>query len=298
MHPVLFRIPLPGGGYFDVASYGVMLALGTLAGVFVALRLARRDGVSGDNVVDLGFWSVLAGVLGAKVWFIAQNWNAFPDKMDLLRNFRSGLVFYGGLAGASLAAFIYMRRHRLPVLKVFDVLAPTAMLGLAFGRTGCLLNGCCYGKPTDWAWGIQFPRIVQGDEIVGSPAFLDQFYSRVSGITAASTASTPLAPVQPFEAIGALVIFAILLLARRKRKAYGETTALLFVLYPLLRFTTEFMRGDNERVLVGLTIPQLASLAVLAVAAAALVRLRTATPEALATAPQQPAKRERRAKAR
>ena len=91
MHPILFRIPLPGGLYFDIATYGVMLGLGTIFGALVAVRLGKRDGVDRDTVIDIAFWGVLCGIVGAKLWFIVQFWDAFPDKADLFKNFRSGL---------------------------------------------------------------------------------------------------------------------------------------------------------------------------------------------------------------
>ena len=262
-----------------------MLALGTLAGVLVAIRLAKKDGVKADTIIDLGFWTVISGIAGAKLWFIVQNWGEFSDKWDLVVNFRSGLVFYGGLLGAAAAAIIYVRVKRLQVLKTLDIIAPTAALGLAFGRIGCFLNGCCYGRLTTSAIGMHFPKVLSGGEIVGSPVFVDQLNRAQPLVTTQDVVSQAVIPSQLIGSAGALVVFALMLLSRRWRKYYGEQTALLFILYPVARFIVEATRGDNSPVLWGLTVPQVFSIMAFVLALAGLVALRTARPRSLEISP-------------
>jgi len=282
LHPILFRIPLPWGGHFYVASYGVMMALGVVAAVFVALRLARRDGIRAETVIDIAFWGVLGGIAGAKAWFIAQNWGDVADKWDLFRNFRSGLVFYGGVLGGAAGIIGYAAAARVSILKLLDVAAPASMLGLAFGRVGCFLNGCCYGSETFSAIGVCFRKVVENGMIVGSPAFVEQMNKGM--VTAASEVSKPVLPSQLFEVAGALAVFALLLALRRTRRFYGEGTALLFVLYAIVRFGVEFTRGDNVPVALGLTIPQLFSAGAFVAGIAGFVYLRAARPARLALA--------------
>jgi len=279
LHPILFRIPLPWGGHFDIATYGVMMALGTIAGVIVALRLAKRDGVSSETVVDVAFWCVMGGIIGAKVWFVVQFWGEFEDKWDLVRNFRSGLVFYGGFIGGAAGVIGYAAYKHLRLFKMLDVFAAPAALGLAFGRVGCFFNGCCYGIETKTWLGVCFRRVVSGEDMTGSPAFLDQMQRGI--IPATATATTPVLATQLFEATGALVIFAVMLAMRRYRKIYGEQIALIFVLYPMVRFTVEFFRGDHGPSVWGLTIAQLFSVTAFAAGAAGLAYLRLRRPRRL-----------------
>lgn len=249
MHPVLFTIPLPGGGHFEIAMHGVMLALGAVFATFLALRLAKKDGLAPETVVDLAFWAVLSGVVGAKLWYVAQFWGDYEDKLDLVRNFRSGLVYYGGVLGALITVSVYVRVKKVHVLKALDVMAPAAALGLAFGRTGCLLNGCCYGRETASAFSITFPN--------PSIAFYDQLDRGL--VKADAPSALPVLPTEPVAIALALVICVTLLFIRRYRKFYGEQIALFFILYAFARYAEETMRGDNAPVAFGLTAAQATS---------------------------------------
>ncbi len=282
MHPILYRVPLWGGRHFDIASYGVMMALGTIAAVIVAWRLARRDGLAAEHAIDAGFWAVLGGIFGAKIWYVIQYWPYYQNKWDLVTGCRSGLVWYGGVIGGTALIFAYVKVKRLPLLKVLDVCSTASALGLVFGRIGCFLNGCCYGARTDGPLGACFAKVTEGEQIIGSPAFLDQ-YAR--GLVDASSASAlPVYPTQLFEAASVLVIFAVLLLLRGRRKFYGEQTALLFLFYGVARFAIEFLRGDHERSFAGLTAAQVFSLAIFSAAVAGLVILRTKRPQSQSVA--------------
>ena len=242
-----------------------------LAGVLVAWRLGRREGVRGETVVDMAFWCVVGGVLGAKVWFLVEYWNAFEDKWELLRNFRSGLVFYGGIIGGIAGLVGYVLYRRLSLLRMLDLVAPGVILGLAFGRIGCFLNGCCYGRPTESALGVSFPK--------GSPAFADPGISHT--LAGGQSITVPILPTQLFESAAAFVIFGLLLLLRGRRKFYGEQAGLLLVFYPAWRFFNEFLRGDHEPLLAGLTSAQVFSAATFVLAVAGLVILRRLRPRSL-----------------
>ena len=274
MHQILLRVPLPGGGYFDIASYGAMLALGTIFGAVVAMSLGRRDGVAGDTVIDVVFWAVLGGIVGAKLWYVVQYWGDFPDKWDLLRSFRSGLVYYGGLIGGVVCVVGYVRHKRLGLLKILDVCAPAAALGLAFGRLGCFLNGCCYGRVTQSPFGVRFPA--------DSLPFEEQLSSGL--VTQADRLSRPVLPSQLFAVAGAISVFVVLLTLRRTRRFYGEQIALLFVAYSVVRFAEEFSRGDHSPALLGMTAAQVSSIVIFAAGGLLLTYLRTRRPAGMAVA--------------
>jgi phosphatidylglycerol:prolipoprotein diacylglycerol transferase len=152
MHQVLFRIP-----WLDVPiyGYGMMLFLALLACTWLASRLARREGIAPERIQDLAIWVFVAGIVGARLTFLIQYHELDPDRpgetfVKFFKLWEGGLVFYGSLVGGFLgylaAYFVFLRKYRIPALRVADVVAPCAAVGLAIGRVGCLLNGCCYGN--------------------------------------------------------------------------------------------------------------------------------------------------------
>jgi phosphatidylglycerol:prolipoprotein diacylglycerol transferase len=156
-----------GGGPsqgLPIRGYGVMLLLGVLAGVGLAVREARRVGLDPDMVVSLCFHLFVFGILGARLFYVIEYWPQFRRPNDPLAMLgaivnvtQGGLVVYGSLIGALLGGLWFLRRHALPTLAVADLMAPSLVLGLALGRIGCLLNGCCYGGLCDAPWALTFP---------------------------------------------------------------------------------------------------------------------------------------------
>lgn len=152
-----------------VRGYGVMLLLGVSAGVGLAIYRARQMGVDPEVIYSLGLWMFVAGILGARIFYVVQKWPEFRyDVFNQPRPWRDiwtsvfnvtqgGLVVYGSLIGAGLAVIFYVRRYKVPGLALADLIAPSMVLGLAFGRIGCFLNGCCFGGPTEVPWGMEFP---------------------------------------------------------------------------------------------------------------------------------------------
>jgi phosphatidylglycerol:prolipoprotein diacylglycerol transferase len=268
VRPSLFSL-----GGLELHSYGLAIAVGFAVGVVVAAREARRLGLEGGAFVDLLFWILVTGILGSRLAFVLLNAGDYlrlcaggaarplgrvlADCAAPLKIWEGGLVFYGGVLGAAGAVALFARRHRWPFGKVADALAPGLALGHALGRVGCFFAGCCYGKP--WAGGVAFPR--------GSVAF-DELLRR--GLVAAGAATTPpLHPVQLYEAAGELVIFGVLLALRRRMPLPGGVALAYAVLYGVLRFGVELLRGDPGRGFVtpGLSLAQAVS-AALAVAGA------------------------------
>jgi phosphatidylglycerol:prolipoprotein diacylglycerol transferase len=165
----------PGGEVLGlpIRGYGVMLLLAFVAGVGLSMHAAQREGIEAEVILSLAFWMILAGIAGARLFFVIEYWETFRREtvaatlFEVLKFTEGGLVVYGSVIGGLLAAVIFLRRRELPLLKVGDLIAPGMLLGLSLGRIGCLLNGCCWGGPCDNPYlAIRFPE--------ASPAYLDQ----------------------------------------------------------------------------------------------------------------------------
>ena len=236
MHKVAFEI--------TIHWYGILVVVGCLAGLWTATRRGLSAGVHGEIVADLGMWLILGAMFGARFLYVVSYWQEeFASKplWEVVRIRQGGLVFYGGLIGAALSGLAYVRIKRLPFWKLADVLAPSIALGHFFGRFGCLMTGCCYGRPTHLPWAISFPE--------------DHW-----------TAGALVHPTQIYEALLNLALYAALAWWFRRRKFDGQIFAAYLVGYALLRFVVDFFRGDYPtHYLGGLVTPgQLVSLGVLA----------------------------------
>lgn len=251
MHPLLFEV-----GRFPVYTYGVLLATAYLTGLWLAVRRARARGLNGDRVMDLGIWIIAAALIGAKLLLLVVDFKYYSQNpAELLSVFRSGGVFYGGLIAALAVAFWYMRRARLPLWPTTDAFAPGIALGHVVGRFGCLMAGCCYGKPSSGAWAVTFTSRLAAEN-VGTPL----------GI--------PLYPTQIYEAGAELLILVILLATERKGSPFpGRTFWLYMLMYGMTRFIIEFYRGDPRGMIGMLSTSQFISLLLVPLAAYMLFRL-------------------------
>ena len=249
MFPDLFHI-----GPLAVHSYGTLLMLGFLAGIWLASRQARRLGLPAELGIDLGLWTLVGAIIFARGAFAALNWPDFaPDPKRILFIWREGgLTFHGGLFGGTLAAVLLARRRRVSFWSLADMAAPALALGYAIARIGCLLNGCCYGAPTSLPWGMRFP------------VFLD------AGIT-----THPSHPTQIYSSLGSLVILAILLKVRARLPARGQLFCLYLALYSIMRAAIEVLRRDFTavRLLDGITQAQAVSFVILVAAVLGLFLL-------------------------
>src|SRR5471032_1035163 len=136
-----------------------MIALAFLFGLWTATLRARREKISGEHIADITLWLMAGGIIGARVAYVTTYWREeFADQpfSEVFMIQHGGLVYYGGLIGAIIGATIFIRWKKMPFWKTADVLAPSIALGNVFGRTGCLLNGCCYGRECSMPWAISF----------------------------------------------------------------------------------------------------------------------------------------------
>jgi phosphatidylglycerol---prolipoprotein diacylglyceryl transferase len=224
--PQLFHI-----GNFAPPTYGLLVALGVLAGLFVTVRLAHSQGINPDSAWNLGVLVVLAAIVGAKLLLIINDFSwymAHPADIFSLSMLQAGGVFYGGLIAAIATAIWYMRTNKMPALRTCDTFAPGIALGHAIGRIGCFAAGCCYGRHTDHWFGV---------------TFTNPLASMISG----TPLNTPLYPTQLIESAVEFVNFLILLWMIRHKKFEGQVIGSYLFLYGVARFFIEFLRGDPDR---------------------------------------------------
>ena len=163
---VLPQLTEPRG--LPIRSYGMMMLLAVVSGTALAAWRARRAGIDSEAIYVLAFWAFVPGIVGARAFYVIEYWNqtywpVYQSRglqallASLVNVAEGGLVVYGALFGGAVGVVAFVRRYRLPLLVLGDLVAPSLLLGLALGRAGCLLNGCCFGGPTDYPWAVTFP---------------------------------------------------------------------------------------------------------------------------------------------
>jgi phosphatidylglycerol:prolipoprotein diacylglycerol transferase len=156
MHPELFTIPIPP--HPTVKSYGLMMVIGFLTAVTIIRILSRRFTPDPQYITNAALYSLIAGVVGARVFFVIHYFDQFrDDPLSVFAIWNGGLELLGGVLLAIAVIGFYIWYHKLPMRHYLDVLAIGLVAALVFGRIGCFLNGCCYGRPTDLPWGVRFP---------------------------------------------------------------------------------------------------------------------------------------------
>lgn len=220
MYPLLFEY-----GRITIFTYGVLVACGFLAGLWVGERQAERFGIERRKFQDVTFVLLLGALAGARLFYVLLEWEQFvSNPLEIVALWRGGLVFYGGFIGAGLAILWYARARGLPVWSLGDAIAPGLALGQAFGRLGCFFAGCCYGAPCDLPWAVRFqhPR----------------------GLVPPERWGVPLHPTQLYEALANLVLFGLLWGLAKHRRFPGQVFGAYLAAYPLVRFVLEFFRAD------------------------------------------------------
>jgi len=155
MYPSLYEIPLL---HLTIGTFGPMMVLGFLAALFLMRRLSRRANMDPAIITSVAFYSLIAGVAGARLFFVAHHFDQFRGNLiSIIYTWRGGLEFLGGVIVAAAVLLLYLRFRKLPVRRYLDIIVIGLMMGLAFGRIGCFLNGDCFGKPTSLPWGVRFP---------------------------------------------------------------------------------------------------------------------------------------------
>ena len=222
MHPVLVRI-----GPLTIHTYGVLVALGVGLGLWFLAVQAKKKGLDAPRIVDAGFYVILISLLGAKLVMLFGKFSYYTQYPgELVSLARSGGVFQGGLIFGVIFALWYFRRRRIPTWKVADLAGPALALGHGFGRIGCFMAGCCYGRACGLPLGVVFESDY-AHELTGIPL------------------GEAIYPVQLIESglnfLNFLILFAIL----RRRTFDGQVFSLYILNYSIIRFFTEYFRGDH-----------------------------------------------------
>jgi len=243
-----------------VRGYGVMLLVAAAAGTWLSVARGRTLGFDADTILALGTEIFLWGLVGARLFYVLEYPEQFfgpgmslgESLVRIVNIAGGGLVVFGALPTAAVAAWRFAARRGLSLARLADCAAPGLLVGLAIGRVGCFLNGCCFGGPCDLPWAVRFPHDT-------APA---------AAYPAADGGSLPLHPAQLYAAIDAAILAAVALAFTPLARRAGEVFALVLTLHPVSRILLEVIRVDEPPALgTPLSISQLVSLALLAAAA-------------------------------
>jgi phosphatidylglycerol---prolipoprotein diacylglyceryl transferase len=226
VHPFLITI-----GSIRLPTYGTMLAIAVVAGIYIAIRLGRSVGINSSVILDYSSWVILVAITGAKVLMIVTMWSYYKDHLGQIFSYATlklAGVFYGGFLAALFFTFWYVWVHKLSFWKFTDVVSPSVALGTAITRIGCFSAGCDYGTPTRLPWGV---------------VFSNPFAHEATGVPL----GVRLHPTQLYESATCLIIFAVLLWWFPRRKHDGDIFLGYLGLYAVGRFLLEFLRGDEDR---------------------------------------------------
>ena len=265
MSPILYTF-----GKLTIYSYGLLVGLGIVVGMWLAERKAIVKGLDAVLILDLLLLETFALLLGSRLWYVIQNWRDIAaDPAEIFQLSRGGFVFYGGLMLAIPVGIWFVYRRQQPVLAVADLVAPYVALGHAFGRMGCFLEGCCYGSVCKYPWGVEFPKFYSATRgLVGSPAFLD--HVEHGWVRESQTHSLSVHPVQLYAVGSLLLLFAVLSWLDRRKGYEGQVMLAYLGGYSTIRFLLEMFRV-NKPVLLGLSAAQVTSVLILTFALASLL---------------------------
>lgn len=214
MYPVLFRI-----GGISIYSYAVLLTLAFVIGILGVSRGGKKAGLPAEKLLDMAMWILIASIVGARLLFILIELPMYlADPLSVFHVRGGGLSFHGGLIAGIVAGLWYTHRQKLPQGEIADLVAPYLALGYGIVRIGCLLNGCCFGIPTDLPWALP-------------------------GATADPTLRHP---TQLYAFFAAITIFVLLLWRRNKTRFNGQLFLEFILYYSIYRFIIEYFREVND----------------------------------------------------
>jgi len=248
MHPILYKI-----WGVSLYTYGLFVALGFLTALWIARREATRVGENPTHIMDLGFYMLIAAIVGARLFFLVVEPEVLSEgPWAIFQIWRGGLVFYGGFIAALVTAIVYVRKIRIPFFRMADIFSPGLAAGHAVGRIGCFFAGCCYGKTCNLPWAVVFK-----DPLSLAPI------------------GEHLHPTQLYSVAGNLLIFGALWFFRKRTRYTGQLFWLYMLLYGLVRAFLELFRGDPRGFLYsGISVSQGIGLLLAATAATMLLRQR------------------------
>lgn len=225
MHPIICSI-----GAFNIYSYGLMLATAFIISSTLAAQEAKRQDINPEIIYNFSFILIVSGIIGARIFYVVENIGYYlRNPLEIIMLQKGGLAWFGGLILSGIACVWYLKRRKLPLYRMMDLVIPYVALGQAIGRIGCLLNGCCFGKIS--RFGIFFAS--HGHILI---------------------------PTQAYSSISLLLIFIILRIMQERQHKPGEIFFIYLLLYAIKRFFIEFWRADNPNIIFGITLFQVLSI--------------------------------------
>ncbi len=254
-------------GSLEIHTYGVMQAVAFFTAIFIAVRRAKQEGLNPNIIFDMAIWILISVVVGARIWYVAEHFHDYAENpFDIFKIWQGGLVFYGGFVGAVVGGLLFLKIRRLRFTTIGDIIAPSFAIGIAIGRIGCFLNGCCYGRISETC-GIAFPAKDF------PPAYADQL--RQNLIEPGAAQSLPVIPTQLYSTLNNLIIFGLLLVLSKKKPFSGFLIWLFIGLYGLHRFVVDFFRHYEgaAKALKIITLSQCVSILLIVFSIVALIVL-------------------------
>lgn len=231
MHPIMLEIgPVP------IRSYGLMIVIGFLLGLWLSIKRGQREGIAREIIIDLSFYLLLSALIGSKLLHIIIFWNSYikdipliwSEPITLINYLGSGLIFFGGFLAAVPTGILYLRRHGLSVWQMADIIAPAIPLAHGFGRIGCFLAGCCYGRECSLPWAVVFTN---EDSL--------------------APLNIPLHPTQLYESLFNFTLAASLVVLSPYLRRYGQLFWTYVMTYAIGRTLIEFFRDDERGSILG-----------------------------------------------
>jgi len=222
MFPILVKI-----GPLTVHTYGFLMAVGVAMGLWFIYAQAKRAGLDANRIMDAAFYTIIVSLIGAKLLLFVSNFSYYTSyPKELFSLARSGGVFQGGLTFGTIFALWYFHRKKIPTWKTADLIAPALALGHGFGRIGCFSAGCCYGSECAAPWAV---------------VFKNEYAAQLTGVHL----NEAMHPVQLYEAVLNFLNFGLLFFILKRKKFDGQVFAFYIVNYSVIRFFTEYFRGDH-----------------------------------------------------
>jgi phosphatidylglycerol---prolipoprotein diacylglyceryl transferase len=250
MYPELFSI-----GPLKLHTYGLFVGVGFLAALLTAIRMAQRYSISSQQILDMGFLMLITAVVGSRILYVVMNVSYYRHHpLAVFEIWHGGLVFSGGAVCAVASLFWYARRYSFSLLDLGDLWAPAAAIGQGFGRIGCFMAGCCYGKPTHVPWAVVF-----------------------TDSKSLAPLNTPIHPTEIYHSISGFLLFGILLLVHGRKSYRGQVLFWFLLLHSFSRLLIERFRGDDRGVFfhTSMTVTQFVAVLILAGSFTALVVLKS-----------------------
>jgi len=232
-------------GPLTIHTYGLMVATGFVVGLIVTIKAGKSEGFSSQQIMDMGFIIILAAIIGSRLMYILMNISYYKENLlEAVEIWHGGLVFSGGVIAVIISMSFYLKKHDLSFWKTGDLFAPAAAIGQAIGRIGCLMAGCCYGRPTSSILGVTFTH----------PHSL-------------APTNIPLHPTQIYSSLSGFIIFCILLVLKSKKKFDGQVLIWFLILHSTSRLAIERFRGDDRGTLIAanMSVTQLVAITLLIV---------------------------------